>query len=92
MVQGENVNRWGENQVLSLFLVALVIFAVSSLSDLPVLHGGQICFPFTDYVFASFVFLLQSICLLHCNLIRIWRLPQGAFLACLALDCSGISL
>lgn len=53
MVQGEKVNRWRENQVVSLFLVALVILAVSSRSGLPVLQGGWICFPFTDDVFAS---------------------------------------
>lgn len=37
MVQGENVNQWRENPVMSLFLVALVILAVSSQSDLSVL-------------------------------------------------------
>lgn len=36
-----------------LFFVALVILAVSSQSDLSVLQGGQICFPFTDDMFAS---------------------------------------
>lgn len=35
------------------FFVALVILAVSSQSDLSVLQGGQICFPFTDDTFAS---------------------------------------
>jgi len=51
MVQGENVDWWRENQVMSLFfLVARVILAVSSQSDLSVLQEGQICLPFTDDV------------------------------------------
>lgn len=81
MVQGENVNLWRENQVMSLaFLVALVILAVSSQSGLSVLQEGQICFPFIGDMFAS---LLSH---------RIWRLPQRVFLACLAVDRNGISL
>lgn len=81
MVQGENVNPWGENQVMSLFFfVALVILAVSSQSDLSVLQGGQICFPFTDDMFAS----LRS----HLYM----EITPGDFLACLAVDCNRISL
>lgn len=79
MVQGENVNRWRGTKLCH-FLVALVILAVSSQSDLSVLQGGQICFPFTDDKFAS---------LLSHPYMEIT--PEG-FLACLAVDCNGISL
>lgn len=53
MVQGENVNWWREPSYVSLVLLVLVILAVSSQSDLSVLQGVQICFPFTDDMFAS---------------------------------------
>lgn len=81
MVQGENVNRWRENQVMWLiFLVALVILAVSSQSDLSVLQGGQICFPFTGDMFAS---------LLSHPYMEIT--PQG-FFSLSGSRCNGISL
>lgn len=53
VVQGENVHLWRENQVMShcvviFFLVPLLILAVRSQSDLSVLQGRRIYFPFTD--------------------------------------------
>lgn len=82
VVQGENVDLWRENQVMSLllllFLVPFVILAVSSQSVLSVLQGGQLCFPFTD-----------DVCFIASSSVY-GKYPQRVFLACLAVDCHGI--
>lgn len=49
VVQGENVHLWrGGTKLCHIVVVPLLILAVRSQSDLSVLQGERIYFPFTD--------------------------------------------